>query len=135
MNGSIEPGVKPRKCDVLPHAALILNAGLALALASAWLGMVARGEFWRADFNCYYFGGVMVLEGHGNHLYDRDWQKQYQARIVPERGETDGLLAFIYPPQAALFTPLFALLPRTGAFYAWSLVQLALLIPLVRFLR
>ncbi len=119
----------------LPRLAVVFNAGLALALALVWVHQAMREGFWQADFTSYYFGGAMVLEGHGDRLYDRALQKEYQARIVPERGVTEGLLGFNYPPHSALPAPLFALLPRGPAFHVWAFVQLLLLIPLFHFLR
>lgn len=115
--------------------AVVLNAGLALALALLWMQQALREGFWKGDFINYYASGVMLREGQGAHLYDRAWQQQYQARLLPERGETNAVLAFNYPPHATLPTPLFALLSRDAAFYLWDGMQLLLLIPLFHFLR
>lgn len=118
-----------------PRIAVVFNAGLALALALVWVQQARREGFWKADFINYYSSGVMLREGCGAHLYDRAWQRQYQERLLPERGETNGVLAFNYPPHATLPTPLFALLSRESAFYLWDGMQLLLLIPLFHFLR
>ncbi|HTU16814.1 MAG TPA: glycosyltransferase family 87 protein, partial [Gemmataceae bacterium] len=135
MNGSIEPALSHKKCDLLPHAALVLNAGLALALVLAWTQMARQGTFWAADFTGFYTGWAMVLDGRSDRLYDLDLQQEYQQRVAPELTASGSRLLFNYPPHAAVPAALLALLPRPAAFYAWDLVQLALLVPLVRFLR
>jgi hypothetical protein len=112
---------------------VVLNAGLVVAFVAIWANLVAMGAFWRADFSAFYFGGRMVLEGDGPRLYDRETQGEYQARYWPERGGSDALLGFVYPPQdAVLFVP-FALLDRTAAYLAWTVFNLGLLVLFVRF--
>ncbi|MGH7225075.1 MAG: glycosyltransferase 87 family protein, partial [Gemmataceae bacterium] len=135
MNGRIEPGPSHGRCDVLPRAALVLNAGLALALVVTWAHMAVQGTFWAADFTGFYTGWAMVLDGRGDRLYDLDVQREYQQRVAPELAASGSRLLFNYPPHVAVPAALLALLPRPAAFHAWDLLQLALLIPLVRFLR
>jgi hypothetical protein len=109
------------------RCALALNGGLALALAAVWLSMAARGLFWRADFSAFYTGWAVVLDGQGPRLYDLNLQADYQRRVLPERGPTDGVLPFTSPPTFAVSAAPLALLPRPAAFYAWAAFQLGLL--------
>ncbi|HWG43242.1 MAG TPA: glycosyltransferase family 87 protein [Gemmataceae bacterium] len=124
-----------RRGSLLGRMALVLNAGLAIALAVIWIGMAARGEFWGADFTGFYTGWAMVLDDQGDRLYDLNLQIAYQQRIAPELAATGGRLLFNYPPHVAVPAAVLAFLPCCAAFYAWSLIQLALLIPLARFLH
>lgn len=130
MSEPVEPESTSARGDALLRIALVVNAGLALALALAWIQMAMQGQFWRADFTNYYTGWSMVLDGRGDRLYDRELQTRYQERIVPERPERGGLLPFNYPPHLAVPAAAFALLPRESAFYLWDFVQLLLLVPL-----
>ncbi len=124
----VAPGARTR-------AALALNGGIALALCALWLSMAARGMFWRSDFSAFYTGWSMVLEGKGARLYDLELQAEHQRRLLPERGPTEGVLAYNYPPTTVMPAALLALLPLSTAFYVWALFQLALLLPLAWFLH
>lgn len=115
------------------RAIAVVNGGLALALACLWVALLVQGSYWRSDFTAFYLGGRMVLDGQGQQLYDLAAQGEYQARLWPERGEHEALLAFVNPPQASLlFAPL-ALLSRPVAFAVWSATNVGLLVLLVRF--
>jgi hypothetical protein len=119
------------RTGLVARAAVVVNGGLAVAFVALWLHLAARGSFWRSDFTAFYLGGRMVLAGDGARLYDLDAQGDWQARLWPERGGGEALLAFVYPPQdAVLFAPL-ALLPRGVAFYVWILLNVGLLAVLV----
>jgi hypothetical protein len=106
--------------------ALGLNAGLAAAALLLWMGMAIRGEFWKADFSAFYTGWSIVLDGHGDRLYDFSEQADYQSRLVPGRSGPEGLLPYVYPPQFITAAPL-AFLPLPVAFYVWTGFQAALL--------
>jgi hypothetical protein len=95
--------------------------------------MAVRGEFWRADFSAFYTGWRMVLDGRGADLYDFERQAEYQARLLPQRGEPGALLPYVYPPHFILFAPL-AYLPLPAAFYAWTALQVGLLALALRWL-
>jgi hypothetical protein len=127
------PAARPATRLTAPKLVIGLNAGLAVAALLLWTGMAIRGEFWRADFSAFYTGWAMVLDGHGDHLYDFAWQSEYQARLVPGRGGPDGLLPYVYPPQFIVCAPL-ALLPLPIAFYVWTALQAGLLALTLRWL-
>jgi hypothetical protein len=133
--GPPPPRASRPSTDALARAAVILNGGLIVAFVALWINLALNGSFWRADFTAFYLGGRMVLDGDGGRLYDLPTQGEYQARLWPERGSAEQLLGFVYPPQdALLFTP-FALLERMTAFYAWTAVNLVLLLLFVHFVR
>jgi hypothetical protein len=111
---------------------IAVNVALALLRLLGWLDAARRGEFWRADFSMFYTGFAMVRDGQGASLYDLDAQLEYQRAIAPERGPEGGLLPFNYPPHAAVPAFVLAYLPRDAAFYAWSAIQLGLLLLLLR---
>jgi hypothetical protein len=110
-----------------------LNAGLAVAAACLWLGMAQRGEFWKADFSSFYIGWSVVLDGHGDRLYDFAEQERLQSEVLPERAGTGALLPYVYPPPFSVFAPL-ALLPLRMAFYTWAAAQAGLLLLALRWL-
>jgi hypothetical protein len=114
---------------------LALNGGLAVVALLLWLHWAVQGAFWRADFSFFYAAWSMVLDGHGARLYDLDLQREYQNRVVPERGGTALLVPFNHPPHSALALAPLALLPRQAAFYVWAVIQLGLLLLALRFLR
>jgi hypothetical protein len=96
--------------------------------------MALRGEFWRADFSSFYIGWSVVIDGHGDRLYDYGEQEHKQSEVLPERAATGALLPYVYPPQFAVFAPL-ALLPLPVAFYTWTAAQAGLLALALRWLR
>jgi hypothetical protein len=116
-------------------ALFVCHAGLAACYVMLWLHCAAAGLFWRADFISFYTGAAMVWEGHADRLYDLAAQAECQDRVIPPRRGAEGLLAFVNPPHAALPLAPLALLPWDRAFLLWTLVQLALLVPLYRLLR
>jgi hypothetical protein len=115
--------------------ALVLNLGLAAALAATWVRLAVHDAFWAADFTGFHTGWAMVLDGQAERLYDLDLQRAYQARLAPELAATGCMLPFNYPPHFAVPAAMIAFLPLRTAFYAWTLFQLVLLFPLFRFLR
>src|SRR5262245_1912220 len=118
----------PSVLPPLRRLALVVNAGLAVTWLMFWLTQAAQGEFWRADFTMLYTGWRIVLEGDGERLYDLELQREYQNRLAPQRNPNADALPFNYPPHAAVPAALFAGLSRPAAFYAWSALQLVLLI-------
>jgi len=114
---------------------LILNLSIGLSYVGLWLMQAQGGLFWRADFSAFYTGWAIVRDGQGAHLYDLDVQARYQREILGGRSFAEGLLPYGNPPYATLpFVPL-AWLPRTTAFWIWTLGQVALLVWLLRLLR
>jgi hypothetical protein len=113
----------------------IVHSGLVAAYVAMWLQCAAQGLFWRADFISFYTGAAMVLEGRSECLYDLDAQTVCQQRVIPPRRGVEGLLAYVNPPHVApLLAPL-ALVPWEKAFVVWTLLELALLVPLFLLLR
>jgi hypothetical protein len=125
------PATSRSTAEPAARGVFVLNSGLVVAFVALWLNLAARGDFWRADFTAFYMGGRMVVEGQGRRLYDLDTQGEWQARLWPERGGREALLAFVYPPYDALLYAPLALLPRWSAFYLWTLINLGLLALLV----
>jgi hypothetical protein len=116
------------------RCAAVLNGSLAVLLVGLWVWMGVQGLFWKADFSAFYTGWSMVLDGHGDRLYDRDLQDAYQHRVVLEKPADEGLLPFISPPHLALTLAPLALLPRGLAFGVWTVFQLGLCVVAGRFL-
>ncbi len=127
------PAARPAAGLSAPRLASGLNAGLAAAALLLWIGMAARGDFWRADFSAFYTGWSIALDGRGDRLYDFATQADYQARLVPDRSGPDALLPYVYPPHFVLAAPL-ALLPLPIAFYLWTALQASLLALALRWL-
>jgi hypothetical protein len=118
-----------------PKALLVVHGGLAASYVMLWLHCAAQGLFWRSDFIGIYTGATMVWEGHSDRLYDLEAQAECQDRVIPQRRGTEGLLAFVYTPHTAVPLAPLAFLPWEKAFILWTLLQLALLVPLYRLLR
>jgi hypothetical protein len=114
--------------------AAVLNGTLALVLAGIWIWMGVQGLFWRADFSAYYTGYRMILDGQGGHLYDLYLQAEYQAQLLPEKPADEGLLPFVFGPQAAVGLSPLALLSRPAAFAVWTVLQLGMCFLAIRFL-
>jgi hypothetical protein len=94
-----------------------------------------QGNFWRGDFTAYYTGWSLLRDGHTDRLYDIELQTQYQQEILEGQRFKGGVLPYINPPHAAIpFLPL-AWLPRSTAFWIWSLGQCGLLVWLLVLLR
>jgi hypothetical protein len=121
-----------RRPSLAGRVVLVLYGGLVACYLVLWLGMAARGSFWRADFVAFYTGWAMVQGGDSVRLYDLDAQAAYQDRLVPERAGHEGQLPYLNPPHAALPLAPLSLLSRPAAFYAWTLGQLGLLVLLGR---
>jgi hypothetical protein len=121
-----------RRPSLAARVVLVLYGGLVACYLVLWLGMAARGSFWRADFVAFYTGWSMVQCGDSARLYDLDAQAAYQDRLVPERAGHEGVLPYLNPPHAALPLAPLARLSRPAAFYTWTLGQLGLLVLLGR---
>ncbi len=78
----------------------------------------------RADFRSFYTAGYAVRTGHGQQLYDYEFQKRLQDEIV---GKSDVTLMFYHPPyEALLFVPLSYFSYRT-AYFAYGVLNALLL--------
>jgi hypothetical protein len=111
---------------------LVLNLGLACGQALSALPGFRQSP--RNDFVAFYTAGAMVEAGEGASLYEFAAQERRQVALLEGRPLSSGLLPFINPPHAALLFAMPARLPLGRAFTLWTLVQLAVLIGLVRWL-
>jgi hypothetical protein len=113
---------------------LYLGSMLLLHLLLAWnVRRLLRDG--RSDFKIFYTAGRMVREGRGSQLYDEATQLRVQEEFLPGRIAAQGLLPYNHPPfEALLFVP-FSFLPYGGAFLAWNVVNVTILLGLPRLLR
>jgi arabinofuranan 3-O-arabinosyltransferase len=146
--------LRPRVRYRLAWLVVVVSAAVALGYAWTWGRRPGRadGNWGHAniDFGGQWLMGRMLVEGHGRHLYDRNYHRQVLERAYPvERGdpgepETDvqRLLGWmvgpddrpgppvggpLYPPvHALLYAPL-ALLPPQPAYRAVQLLNLGLI--------
>lgn len=121
------------------RAFIAANAGIAFGYAIVLVRNLATPDILAAtDFSVFWSAWHMILHGHAAGLYDEAAQRATQ-RLVLDGGYFEGgLMAFLNPPHFALATVAFGwLADRTGeqpAFAAWTAVNLALLVALVRML-
>lgn len=88
------------------------------------------------DFAAFLTAGRIVHSGQADRLYDLGFQAEVQQRILRPRGGVyaGGLLPYINPPFFAyLFSPL-SRLSLQGAFVAWTLVNVGLILTSVAML-
>lgn len=128
--------ILPEKVNRLFQKSIMLfYFGIGFIYAIVWLVAYKNDMLWRADFTAFYTGWTIVREGKGASLYDLNLQAQYQQALLQGRSFYDGVLPFINPPHIALLLSPFAWLPRTTAYFIWSLIQAALLIWLLLLIR
>lgn len=111
-----------------------LNLGIGLTYIILWGIVYTRDIYWRADYTAFYTGWSLIIRNLGHHLYDYDVQRMAQHAILGGRYLSDGLLAFYYPPHAALIGAPLALLPLKTSYLLWSILQFVLLGATVWFL-
>lgn len=107
---------------------LATNIGLTLASLGLWVVATTQGLSWRADFTAFYTGWTLVVDGLALDLYDYDLQTMTQQRILEGRHLADGLLAFYYPPHAAVFFAPLGKLTLDQAYLVWTGLQVGLLV-------
>ncbi len=83
------------------------------------------------DFLSLYTGARMVLEGHGDLLYNRAAQLEYQERLIAPRRVASGGLPFYYPPQVLPFLLPFSLGSLSLGYILWLLFSLLLVVVLL----
>lgn len=77
------------------------------------------------DFRAYYTAGQMLLGGVSAGFYDLGVQYRWQRSFAPELGDPKYLLAYLYPPFAALPFAALARLPLASAYAVWISIELA----------
>jgi hypothetical protein len=97
-----------------------------------WVVLANRGIFNPMDFWIYYPAAVLVLDGHGNQLYDLGMQSQYVFRLLGAFILNEGFLPFVGPPHLALALLPLAMLPPVWAYFSWIASQVILVVFLVR---
>jgi hypothetical protein len=80
------------------------------------------------DFTIFYSAGLIVREGLGHQLYSDATQFQVQRSFAPGVVIRQGPLPYNHPPfEALIFVP-FTFLSYTGAYVAWNLLNLGMLV-------
>lgn len=74
------------------------------------------------DFLAFYTAGTIYNENKKN-LYNIDYQKIVQSKILKEKKHDSGFLSFAYPPLIALFFSFFAKYSLPQAFLLWSSIS------------
>lgn len=77
------------------------------------------------DFVLYYSAARIVNDGHGDRLYDLDWQRKYQKAF--RAAESDRDLPFNHPPYELLVLLVPAWFSFPVAHLLWALMNMALL--------
>ncbi len=121
------------------RAFIAVNAGIAFGYAIVLVRDLASPDILAAtDFTVFWSAWHMILHGHAAGLYDEAAQRATQRLLLDGGSFEGGLMAFLNPPHFALATVAFGwLAERAGeqpAFAAWTAVNLALLVALVRLL-
>lgn len=107
----------------------LLATVILLLSAVLWSAHLAGVE--RTDFSLTYVGASIVHSGQGHRLYDSDLQKQTRDSLFLHASP----LFFEHPPfEASLLSPL-AKFPFRSAYEIWGLLNAAVLLSLIVFLR
>ena len=130
MSSRGEPGTaagRRRAWRLAASALIVADLAIGVAYAPLFILLIATGRTRGADFTAFYTGWRIVLEGHGNQLYDAATQAAFQQRILAGETFSSGLNPFNNPPHMVLpYLPL-GLLPLDTAFLAWTFIQVGLL--------
>ena len=94
----------------------------------------SRGRPTGGDFLNFYTAGRMILEGHGERLYDVEVQQAVQKAVVG-RADYRGLAAYVNPPTLALACAPLAALPYRLAYILYTVGALAAFLAAMRMLR
>jgi hypothetical protein len=109
---------------------LAIFAGAILLLGGVvWSAHLAGIE--RTDFSLTYVGASIVHHGEGAHLYDTNLQRETRDSLFAHRSP----LFFEHPPFEALLLSPLASLPFRTAYTLWGLLNAAVLLLLMIFLR
>ncbi len=87
------------------------------------------------DFSVYYTAGIILREGLGHQLYDREVQLQVQEDFAGHLPFRRGPLPFIHPPFEALICLPFSFLSYSNAFLAWDVASVLMLVGVAFILR
>jgi Glycosyltransferase family 87 len=115
---------RPRRFESWLKSVILL---VVVATVVAMLGERLPDSLRGTDFPDFYCAARMLLDGHGNQLYDAGLQHQYQARYSGRVGTL-----YIHPPFEAALYLVVAWLPVRRAYVLWSVLNLALLAAAVR---
>ena len=138
MNANRDRGGWAIRASAGSRLALRLAVAANLALGAVYVAIFAElfvtGRTHGSDFTAFYTGWKIVLEGHGNQLYDPAVQVDVQRAILGGQTFVAGLNAFINPPHMVLpYLPL-GLLPLDVAFLVWTALQAGLLVAILAIL-
>lgn len=113
------------RSDAKPPAVREIRIAVALTallLCLPVIGVVARPQLQKADFQVLYTGGLMLREGRAAKLYDIGEQQRAQEQFAGR----PGVLPDPYPPFHALLLAPLTLLGYRGAYLAWGAINIAL---------
>ncbi len=128
----IEVQGMPEAPKQIPLSATLLIVILLLCQVAACVAGAGPSLSGKIDLRVFYASGSIVRSGHASHLYDYDYQRQTQDRVV---GPRSGALPFLYPPFAALpFVPL-SLVSYRAAFFVQIILGLLQLLSTAFLLR
>ncbi len=104
-------------------AVLVALALTVVVSVVAGQGSTTVGGRLGGDYPAFYAAGRIVVSADRDRLYEADAQRDAQAALFGD--ETDGYLAFAYPPYVALVEAPFAALPYRLAYLAHTVVMAA----------
>ncbi|MCB0358566.1 MAG: DUF2029 domain-containing protein [Bdellovibrionales bacterium] len=122
---------------VLRTVALLV--GLALWIGWGWSITTGKGAMDRTgtvvgtDFVMFYAAGQTVLRGETERLYDQEFQKELQQKLIGER--FSGYYHLYTPPLFAVPFTMFAGTDYQTSFFIWTLLSFFCLVNALRFLQ
>jgi len=104
-----------------------LSVAVVLAVVcTALTGEDKSSMLFVGDLPGFYGLGRLVLEGHGDHLYDLEYQREVQNRYWPILGQA--VFPTMYPPIVALAMATVAWIPPVPLRFLLGVLEIALLI-------
>lgn len=106
----------------------IVIIAIALGMLAVYVAIWARiPDVWRSrsDFSATYVAATVWQEGHGNLLYDEDFEARRHREFLPSGYMVD--LPYNNPPSAVVIAAPLTTLNINVAVMVWGLIQLALL--------
>jgi hypothetical protein len=113
----VTAGKPPTRLEV--HVALGLAA---LLLFSIVVVIAALGLARRADFGCFYTGGVIVRQGNASRLYNLGLQGQIERQVLGR----ERILIYLHPPFESLWFAALAGLSYVKAYVLWGAINVVL---------
>jgi len=119
--GGVLPGDPTRQRTIVSGAKAVI---LLVFVCSAAVFVATRSLdlLQGTDFPDFYCAARMLVDGHGDQLYNAEVQRQYQARYAGRVGTL-----YIHPPFEAVLYLAVAWLPLRRAYLLWSLLNVAFL--------